>query len=49
MLLGREEARTLSGGHIVGMQDSTLASHQSLRPSPSADVRLAASKTTGPT
>ena len=49
MLLGREEARTLSGGHIVGMQDSTLASHQSLRPSQSADVRLAASKMTGPT
>ena len=49
MLLGREEARTLSGGHTVGMHDSTLASHQSLRPSQSADVRLAASKMTGPT
>jgi hypothetical protein len=49
MLLGREEARTLSGGHIVGMQDSTLESHQSLRPSQIADLRLAASKMTGPT
>src|SRR5262252_2747571 len=49
MLLGREEARTLSGGHIVGMQDSTLASYQSLRPSQIADLRLAASKMTGPT
>ena len=48
MLLGREEARTLSGGHIVGMQDSTLASYQSLRPSQIADLRLAASKMTGP-
>jgi hypothetical protein len=49
MLLGLEEARTLSGGHIVGMQDSTLESHQSLRPSQIADVRLAVSKMTGPT
>ena len=49
MLLGLEEARTLSGGHIVGMQDSTLESHQSLRPSQIADLRLAASKMTGPT
>jgi hypothetical protein len=49
MLLGREEARTLSGGHIVGMQDSPLASPQSLRPSQIADVRLAASTMTGPT
>ncbi len=49
MLLGLEDARTLSGGHIVGMQDSTLESHQSLRPSQIADLRLAASKMTGPT
>jgi hypothetical protein len=49
MLLGIEEARTLSGGHIVGMQDSTLESHQALRPSQIADLRLAASKMTGPT
>ena len=49
MLLGIEDVRTLSGGHIVGMQDSTLESHQALRPSQIADVRLAASKMTGPT
>ena len=49
MLLGLEEARPLSGGHIVGMQDSTLESPQSLRPSQIADLRLAASKMTGPT
>jgi hypothetical protein len=49
MLLGLEEARPLSGGHTVGMQDSTLESHQSLRPSQIADLRLAASKMTGPT
>jgi Rhodopirellula transposase DDE domain len=33
----------------VGMPDSTLASQQSLRPSQIADLRLAASKMTGPT
>jgi hypothetical protein len=33
----------------VGMQDSTLESHQSLRPSQSAALRLAASTMTGPT
>ncbi len=49
MLLGIWEALTLSGGHIVGMQDSTLESHQPLRPSQIADLRLAASKMTGPT
>src|SRR4030095_229900 len=48
MLLGLEEARTLSGGHIVGMHDSTLESHQSLRPSQIADLRLAASEMTVP-
>ena len=49
MLLGIEEALTLSGGHIVGMQAPTLESHQPLRPSQIADLRLAASKMTGPT
>jgi Rhodopirellula transposase DDE domain len=49
MLLGLEEARPLSGGHIVGMQDSTLESQPSLRPSQIAEWRLAASKMTGPT
>ena len=34
---------------MVGMQDSTLESHQSLRPSQIADLRLAASKMTGAT
>ena len=33
----------------MGMHDSTLESHQSLRPSQIADLRLAASKMTGPT
>jgi hypothetical protein len=33
----------------VGMHESTLASHPSLRPSQIADVRLAASTMTGPT
>ena len=33
----------------MGMQDSTLESPQSLRPSQIADLRLAASKMTGPT
>lgn len=33
----------------MGMHDSTLASQPSLRPSQIADVRLAASKMTGPT
>ena len=49
MLLGVWEALTLAGGHIVGMHDSTLESHQPLRPSQVADLRLAASKMTGPT
>ncbi len=40
MLLGIWEALTLSGGHIVGMQDSTLESHQSLRPSQIARFTL---------
>jgi Rhodopirellula transposase DDE domain len=49
MLLGVWEALTLSGGHIVGMPNSTLESQQPLRPSQIADLRLAASKMTGPT
>jgi hypothetical protein len=49
MLLGVWEARTLAGGHIVGTQNSTLESHQPLRPPQIADLRLAASKMTGPT
>src|SRR5262252_8228217 len=40
---------TLSGGPIVGRHDSTLESPQPLRPSQIADLRLAASKMTGPT
>jgi hypothetical protein len=39
----------LSGGNIMGRHDSTLESHQPLRPSQIADLRLAASKMTGPT
>src|SRR4030095_5705287 len=49
MLLRIWETLTRSGGHIVGMQDSTLESHESLRPSQIVDLRLAASKLTGAT
>jgi hypothetical protein len=49
MLLRIWDTLTLSGGHIVGMQDSTLESHESPRPSQIVDVRLAASKMTGAT
>ena len=49
MLLRIWETLTLSGGHIVGMQDSPLESHESLRPSQIVDLRLAASKMTGAT
>jgi hypothetical protein len=49
MLLRIWETLTLSGGHIVGMQDSTLESHESLRPSQIVDLRLAASQMTGAT
>jgi hypothetical protein len=49
MLLRIWKTLTLSGGHIVGMQDSTLESHESLRPSQIVDLRLAASKMTGAT
>lgn len=49
MLLRIWEILTLSGGPIVSMQDSTLESHESLRPSQIVDLRLAASKMTGAT
>ena len=49
MLLRIWEILTLSGGPIVGMQDSTLESHESLRSSQIVDLRLAASKMTGAT
>jgi Rhodopirellula transposase DDE domain len=49
MLLGVWEALTLAGGHSVGTQNAALESHQPLRPSQIADLRLAASKMTGPT
>ena len=49
MLLRIWETLTLSRGHMVGMQDSTLESHASLRPSQIVDLRLAASKRTGAT
>src|SRR4029434_9642102 len=49
MLLRIWDTLTRSGGHIVGRQDSTLESHESLRPSQIVDLRLAASKMTGPT
>ena len=40
---------TLSGGQIVGMQDSRLESCAPLSASQIADLRLAASKMSGPT
>ena len=49
MLLRIWETLTLSGGHIVGMHDSSLESHESPRPSQIVDLRLAASKMTGAT
>ena len=49
MLLRIWETLTRSGGHIVGMHDSTLESQESLRPSQIVDLRLAASKMTGAT
>ena len=49
IFLGVWEALTFSGGPLVGMQNSTLESQQPLRPSQIADLRLAASKMTGPT
>lgn len=47
MFLQVGDALTLWGGHVVGMQDSTLESRQSLSPSHIADLCLAASKMTG--
>jgi Rhodopirellula transposase DDE domain len=49
MLLRIWETLTLSGGQMVGMHDSTLESHEPLRPSQIADLRLAASTMTGAT
>src|SRR6185295_10579180 len=49
MLLRIWETCTLSGGQMMGMHDSTLESHEPLRPSQIADLRLAASKMTGAT
>ena len=49
MLLRIWETLMLSGGPIVGMHDSMLESHEPLRPSQIADLRLAASKMTGAT
>src|SRR5512145_1251748 len=49
MLFGVWEALTLAGGHMVGTQNATRESQQPLRPSQIADLRLAASKMTGPT
>ena len=49
MLLGVWEALTLAGGPSVGTQNAALESHQPLRPSQIADLRLAASTMTGPT
>lgn len=42
------ERLALLGGHVVRMQDSTLEFRPSLRPSQIADLRLAASKMSGP-
>jgi len=39
---------SLSEGHTMGIQGSTLASHQPLGPSQIADLRLAAPKMTVP-
>src|SRR5207249_4833170 len=44
-----EATLTLSGGQMVGRQDSTRASHAPLRPSQIADLRVAASTMTGAT
>ena len=48
MILQVCESLVLSGGHVVCMQDSTLEFHQPLSPSQIADLRLAASKMSGP-
>src|SRR5215831_18764701 len=48
MMLHSYESRSLAGGHVVGMPDATLAFRQPLLPSQIADLRLAASKMSGP-
>src|SRR4030095_2630782 len=48
MMLQSYESRSLAGGHVVGMPDATLAFRQPLRTSQIADLRLAASKMSGP-
>jgi Rhodopirellula transposase DDE domain len=48
MVLQVCEGLTFLGGHVVRMQDSSLAFRQSLSPSQIADLRLAASKMSGP-
>jgi hypothetical protein len=48
MMLQSYESRALEGGPIVGMPDATLAFHQPLSTSQIADLRLAASKMSGP-
>src|SRR4029450_2134669 len=48
MMLQSYESRSLAGVHAVGMPDATLAFRQPLRTSQIADLRLAASKMSGP-
>src|SRR5713101_2271880 len=48
MILQVCESLVLSGGHVVCMQDSTLEFRQPLSPSQIADLRLVASKMSGP-
>src|SRR6266705_3319080 len=48
MVLQACDCLTLLGGHVVRMQDAPLAFRQSLSPSQIADLRLAASKMSGP-
>jgi Rhodopirellula transposase DDE domain len=48
MMLQSYESRSLAGGHVVGMPDATLAFRQPLSTSQIADLRLAASKMSGP-
>jgi hypothetical protein len=47
-MLQSYESRALEGGPIVGMPDATRAFHQPLSTSQIADLRLAASKMSGP-
>jgi Rhodopirellula transposase DDE domain len=48
MILQIGESLTLAGGHVVGMPDSTREFRQPLSVSQIADLRLAASKMSGP-